>query len=363
LKPKTNIAVFVSSHGFGHAARISAIMTSLKELLPEIHFEVFTEVPNWFFLDSLHSSVFNYHVLKTDIGLIQKSPLEEDLPVTLDILKKFIPFENSVIESIAGKLKNLNCAMVLCDISPLGIAIAKNAGLPSVLIENFTWDWIYEGYAEFRQGFNPFIEYLNRYFKTADFRIQTEPVCHFIENSMHVNPVSRSPKNPVQTTQKKLGIQSGRKVILITLGGVPAKHDYIEQLQKFKDIDFILPINVDKPRRDGNCIILPHHSDFYHPDLVAASDAVIGKLGYSTLAEVYQAGIPFGFITRDAFRESKPLSVFVENTMPSIKFTQDDFVNGTWIQAIPELLALEREDKNRINGAGEAASLILKLFG
>jgi len=337
-------------------------MTSLKELLPEIHFEVFTEVPEWFFLDSLNSSVFNYHVLKTDIGLIQNSPLEEDLPGTLEVLESFIPFDQLVIESIASKLKSLNCIMVLCDISSIGLAIAKNAELPSVLIENFTWDWIYEGYTEFRQEFNPFIEYLNLYFKTADFRIQTEPVCHFIGDAMHVNPVSRNPINPAQTTRKKLGIKPGRKVILVTLGGVPSTHDYIHWLKKFNNIDFILPINVDKSGRDGNCIILPHHSEFYHPDLVAVSNAVIGKLGYSTLAEVYQAGIPFGFITRDAFRESKPLSVFVENTMPAIKFTQDDFINGTWIQAIPELLALEKEDKNRINGAGEAASLILKLL-
>jgi hypothetical protein len=31
-----------------------------------------------------------------------------------------------------------------------------------------------------------------------------------------------------------------------------------------------------------NLVLLPHHSGFYHPDLVNASDAVIGKVGYST---------------------------------------------------------------------------------
>ena len=34
------------------------------------------------------------------------------------------------------------------DAPPLACAAAAAAGIPSVVISNFTWDWIYEGYAE-----------------------------------------------------------------------------------------------------------------------------------------------------------------------------------------------------------------------
>jgi hypothetical protein len=362
LKERTNIAAFVSSHGFGHAARISAVMAALQKMNPEIHFEIFTEVPEWFFLDTLPASVFSYHLFKTDIGLIQKSPLEEDIPATLAVLADFIPFDKLILVTISEKIKRLNCKLVLCDISPLGLAIAQKAGLPSVLIENFTWDWIYGGYKDYQSDFRSYCEYLGNYFESADYRIQTEPVCELIEEAMHVNPVGRNQKKPAEATRNKLGVKIGRKAVLVTLGGVPSNHNYIRQLHQFSDIDFILPINVEKIDRKENCIILPHHSEFYHPDLVAASDAVIGKLGYSTLAETYHSGIPFGFITRDAFRESLPLGDFVEKIMPSIRFTQTQFMNGTWIDSIPALTEIERNLEKKENGAQRAAELIFGII-
>jgi hypothetical protein len=56
--------------------------------------------------------------------------------------------------------------------------------------------------------------------------------------------------------------------------------------------------------REGPWLFLPHHSSAYYPDLQAASDAVTSKLGYSTLAEAYHAGVPFGFLPRVRFPES-----------------------------------------------------------
>ena len=61
--------------------------------------------------------------------------------------------------------------------------------------------------------------------------------------------------------------------------------------------------------RNENVIVLPHGSPFFHPDLVNASDCVVGKLGYSTLAEIYRAGVPFGFVVRRGFRDRRQQSV------------------------------------------------------
>jgi len=47
------IAYFVTPHGFGHAARAAAVMVALQEIDPTIQFDIFTQVPRWFFQDSL----------------------------------------------------------------------------------------------------------------------------------------------------------------------------------------------------------------------------------------------------------------------------------------------------------------------
>ncbi len=77
-----------------------------------------------------------------------------------------------------------------------------------------------------------------------------------------------------------------------------------------KDVDenicFVVPgasfEQLGNGEKHQNIIFLPQNSAFYHPDLVNASDAVIGKVGYSTLAEVFHAGVPYGFITRSEFQ-------------------------------------------------------------
>ncbi len=79
---KKRIAYFISPHGYGHAARASAVMEELYGIDPEIEFDIFTKVPQWFFEDSL-SGGFEYYSVLTDIGLVQRTPLKVDLSETL----------------------------------------------------------------------------------------------------------------------------------------------------------------------------------------------------------------------------------------------------------------------------------------
>ena len=109
-------------------------------------------------------------------------------------------------------------------------------------------------------------------------------------------------------------------------------------------------------------ILLPENSEFFHPDLINACDAVIGKVGYSTIAEVYHAGIPFGYCARAHYRESAPLVNFIENKMHGFVIGQSEFNNGDWIDRIEELLALPRVQRNTSNGADQIAGFISGLL-
>ena len=80
--PARRVAFFISPHGFGHAARAASVMEALAEIESSLQFDIFTTVPDWFFANS-NSFGYQYHRLETDIGLIQKTPFEEDLPATV----------------------------------------------------------------------------------------------------------------------------------------------------------------------------------------------------------------------------------------------------------------------------------------
>ncbi len=355
------IAYFVSPHGFGHAARAAAVMEALAESDPGIQFDIFTSVPSWFFQDSIPAP-YDYHRLVTDIGLVQKDAFEADLERTLRALNDFFPLERSLIEHYAEKIKSVNCDLIICEIAPMGILIAKEARIPSILVENFTWDWIYQKYAGSNDRIKRHIDYLQPIFKAADYRIQTQPMCCREVADLTTAPVSRKIRSNGVEIRQRLGLPKDGEIVLITTGGIPQSYGFLEVLNRFSNISFVMPGAGPVMKMVDNLIILPHRSDYYHPDLVNAADAVVGKVGYSTLSEIYHGGAPFGYVARSNNPESPPLVAFVEKHMPAIAISESEFYSGNWTDKLSDLLDLAPVEHNNTNGAEQISKFIEDLL-
>ncbi|NMB87435.1 MAG: hypothetical protein GYA17_03680 [Chloroflexi bacterium] len=360
--PPPAIAYFVSHHGFGHAARASAIMAALQRRVPGLVFHIFTRTPEWFFADSLRGP-FVYHPQDVDVGLVQIDSMHEDLPATLTRLSRLYPVDSAVQARLAGQLKAGGCRLVLCDVSAVGIAAAAQAGLPSVLIENFTWDWIYTPYLHHHPGFAPFIEYLSAAYRRAGARIQTQPVCQPLpEADLTSSPVSREPRSSREETRAQLGIDPARPVVMITMGGIPGQYAFLSRLADVSQVAFVIPGMDPATPAPANVVLLPHHSQFYHPDLIHAADVVVGKAGYSTVAETYHAGIPFLYLGRPNFRESEQIIPYIRNHMPVMELGDEEFHSGEWIARLPQALTLPRRAHPEGNGADQVAAFVLERF-
>ncbi len=356
-----SIAYFISPHGFGHAARACAIMAAVQGVNPAVHFEVFTKVPHWFFERSIDGS-FSYHDLLTDVGLAQKDSLTEDLSETirqLEMMKRYIADKK---QHLADKINQLGCRMLICDIAPMGLMVAQKAGIPGVLVENFTWDWIYEGYVPHESQFQSFVNCLQEIFASATYHIQTEPICLLVDADLTTMPVSRKPRVSAQEIRRKLGLPDQTRMVLITMGGVHLEYTFLTQLERIPNVYFVVPGSSQQWEQRGNLILLPSRSEFYHPDLVNACDVIIGKVGYSTLAESYWAGIPFGYVARSKFRESEPLMAYIDAQMSSRHITVVQFLTGDWLSSLPSLLAMPRLRRDGPNGADQVAEFVIELL-
>jgi len=349
-------------------------MEAIRQRTPEVRFEIFTQVPRWFFQDSL-SEPFGYHPLLTDIGLAQKTALVEDMPETLKRLDDFLPFDDFRVQDTASQISRLECRLALCDIAPMGIAVAKVAGIPSVLIENFTWDWIYEAYLKDMPELKRYITYLGKAFDAADYHVQTQPVCRPRDVDLTTSPVSRKIRTSRRQVRQQLGIPNRAKMVMITMGGIPWRYGFLEHLVKREGVYFIIPgadtsqspdidplTGTGRLAGTGGIVLLPHQSAFFHPDLVNAADAVIGKAGYSTVAEVYNAGIPFGYVGRPKFRETAALTAYIEQEMKGLPITEAQFQSGKWLSSLTDLLALPRIRRNDSYGADQVAAFIGELL-
>jgi UDP-N-acetylglucosamine:LPS N-acetylglucosamine transferase len=245
----------------------------------------------------------------------------------------------------------------------MGIAVAKACGMASILIENFTWDWIYEGYRNENCRIIPHIEYLKHLFECADYHIQTEPICvPSPDADLTTLPISRKIRTQAKIIREQLGIPQESKAVLITMGGIEEKYGFIDKLDAYPEVYFVIPGGSCVKKKQKRLILLPHHCDFYHPDLVNACDAVIGKVGYSTLAEVWQAGVPFGYVPRPFFSESEKLVRYIEQQMNGMMIEDYEFEDGRWLTMLKELLSMPRTPRNSSDGAVQAARFILNRF-
>ena len=359
--PSFSIAAFVTPHGYGHAARACGVMLALRRRFPQVHFDIFTEVPEWFFSDSLGSN-FNYHPFPSDVGLVQSTPFDADLSATLHKLNDFHAHWEVLSASAAGMLGEFKSRLVLCDIAPLGIQAARLAGVPAVLVENFTWDFIYAGYARAEPGLFEYVEFFKKMISQVDLHIQAMPVCQPDDRFPQVDPVARPPRTTREEIHRRLKISPEEKVILVTTGGVQGDPGEFEFLKDYAPLGFIVPGQGGALTRDRNLIRLPHHSNYYSPDLVNASDAVISKLGYSTLAEVYQAGLPYAYIPRDGFAETPVMAGFARKAMGALELQYEKFLSGEWGDLPFRLINLPRNEPLRADGAIRSAEILAPLI-
>jgi len=349
------VAFFVTSHGFGHAARACAVAEAMLSLRPETSFAFYSEVPSWFFDDSLGSACV-HRVCRTDVGLVQESPFQHDVGKTLDALSGFFPFEEEIVKQLAGELSSAGCRLVVCDVSALGIETAHACGVPSVLLENFTWDWVYEDFLDREPRFEPFVNGLREIYGKADHHLQTEPICLPAKGAHLLPPISRAFRKSRLETRSELGVPEDAGLGLLTTGGIRGEMACLNRLQEHGDTWFVAPGGCeDGVEFRGNVVLLSHRSGFHHPDLAQASDFLVGKAGYGTIAEASAAGSSFAYVLRENFRESSFLGDYLCREKLGFEISEEEFHTASWLERIDDLLeASERLDAKE-SGAGEAA--------
>lgn len=320
---------FCSQHGFGHAARSSAVLSALQKIRPDIRITLVTSVPDWFFRDNPTLSPVSIVPVECDVGLIQRNAFEIDFDATLSALQDIYPVSKKWITRLSQKVGPADA--VLCDISPAGLAYAAALGIPAAMIENFSWPFLYRRYVKTTPEFESFCDYFDSLVQSARLRINIAPYCEEIPGAQVTGPVSRRAQEPPELTRKKLGVPDGAHMVLVTMGGIDTK-TAVRMIDSAEAVHLVISGGTDSVVFERGITMIPHRSDFFHPDLVLASDVVIGKLGYSTVAEAAVAGKPLFYITRPDFEETGPLAGWVQTNLGAKEITLEHLKLGTWLE-------------------------------
>ena len=350
-------AAFVSPHGFGHAARASAVLAEVQRRAGG-RFELYTTAPRWFFDESLEGT-FRYHEVEVDVGFRQKSALEFDCAETVRALSALVPFDRAIVARLAAEVRAAGCLAVFCDIAPLGVAVAEEAGLPSVLLENFSWPWLYEPLFAEAPELRELSDELDHWSARATRHVQARPVCERHDAFELVDPISREPRLDRPSARAAMGITDEDPLVVVTMGGYGEALPFLDQLRARGDTTFLVT-GAGATGRDRNVLLFDNNTPLFMPDLLRAADAVVAKLGYGMVSEVWREGIPLAYVTRPDFREMASLEAFAGQELEGFLVSKDEYADGAWIERLPDLIGRPRRARGP-GGAGRVAEVILEI--
>ena len=367
------IVFYISSHGFGHASRSIEVINAILARRPETRIGVRTAAPRWLFDLTVKGKV-TFSTLETDTGVVQVDALTLD---EADSIRRAASFHSDLVTRAAidtRALRELGAGLIVGDIPPLAFSVGAAAGIPSIGLGNFTWDWVYADYPRVRLAPSLLPAIRGAYAK-ASMALRL-PMWGGFESFSNVRDIPFVARHAAKTRDevcKTLKIPSEKPIVLASFGGYGLPGLDTDLLAKFKKYTVITTATVPMSRarkeiplseRKGSFVTINEEAMYdagvRYEDLVGAAEAVVTKPGYGIIAEAIANDAAMLYTSRGHFPEYDVLVEEMPKYLKSAFFSHDDLFNGKWEPHLDKLLAQKPKKKPETNGADVAAEILLK---
>lgn len=334
-----HVLFYITGHGFGHTTRCLAVMDALP---PTVTVSVRTSAPQRLFTDL--SRPVAWHWADMDVGAVQKDALTVDPLATLERVAALWECRQARVEGERRWIEEHGIDVVFCDIPPLGVLAAVHAGRPALAMTNFGWDWIYRPYAEVFPQFRWLPDALGQAYgvTTCLFRLPFAGDLTAFPRQVATPLVARPLRQRREQVRAHLGL-TDRPAVLITFGGFRQDGWGAAELARLSAYQFVIP--GCRPFADPipSNVRVVKDGTFYHPDLVAAVDVVLGKLGYGLVSECVVARTPLLYVRRTHFIEQDAFLETLPDLVPLAEMSHEDFRRGDWQPALESLVSRRGE--------------------
>jgi L-arabinokinase len=356
------VVYYVSGHGFGHAVRSAETIRALFGWCSDISVHVRTSAPIWLFPSAVH-----YHPVELDVGVVQRDALHVDAAATLNQAAALARGAERLVAREAAFLRQLGASLAVGDIPPLAFLAAERAGLPSVAVANFAWDWIYNPYVEQHPSFAWLLEWLRRAYACAGLllRLPFYGDLSAFQAIEDVPLISRPATAPRAVLRARLGLDPDRRVVLLSFGGLGLGGFDPRPLASLAEYLFLAT-----EKEVGSSTALPPNVRLLttrqenYSDLVGACDVVVTKPGFGIVANCLALQVPLLYTDRGDFPEYRVLAEAVHRHGRGRYLPQDDLRAGRLGPHLDQLLQQQEPwSALRTDGAEVIAARLLQQAG
>lgn len=302
--------------------------------------------------------------LQCDTGIVQIDSLNLDAAESIRQARHFHARLEEKARDEAAFLHARRARLVVGDIPPLAFAAAHMAGLPSVAVGNFTWDWIYDGYPE--QSPFDLTESIRDTYKLATLVLRLPASGGFkgLETITRDIPfvARRSTRDPGEV-RRGLGLPEEKPLVLISFGGFGLKGLNVAALTALPEYAIA---TTDLAGRENVHFVSEeklYAKGFHYEDLVRAADVVATKPGYGIFTEAIANNTALLYTSRGHFVEYEVLVNAMPRYLRSQFIDQENLLAGNWRAALEKLLSSPKPAETPdLNGAAVAADAILDMI-
>jgi hypothetical protein len=361
---------YISGHGFGHASRQIEIINALGAARPDLSIVVRTAAASWLIERTVRVPV---RLLpgECDTGVVQIDSLRLDAAATIARAADFQRTLAARAAAEAGLLREHGAVLVVADAPPLGCAAAAAARIPSVVVSNFTWDWIYEAYAAEAASAADLLPSIRGAYRLADaaWRLPMHGGFESFGTIVDVPFVARHARHDRDEVRARLNLPRDRPLVLSSFGGYGVHGLDAAQLDCLDRYGVVLTERVEAPHEAPDGIYRVPEAAIYggglrYEDLVAACDVVATKPGYGIIAECIANRTAMLYTSRGRFAE---YDVMV-GEMP--RYLRCGFVDhealfaGRWRDTLDRILAQPAPPEQPLtDGATRIAGRIAEMIG
>ncbi|TYK14863.1 L-arabinokinase [Cucumis melo var. makuwa] len=321
---------------------------------------VVSGAPEFVFTSAIQSPRLFIRKVLLDCGAVQADALTVDRLASLEKYHETAVVPRATILATEVEwLNSIKADLVVSDVVPVACRAAADAGIRSVCVTNFSWDFIYAEYVMAAGHHHRSIVWqIAEDYSHCEFLIRLPGYCPMpaFRDVVDVPLVVRRLHKQRKEVRKELGIGEDTKLVILNFGGQPAGWKLKEEYLPPGWLCLVCGAS-DTEELPPNFIKLA--KDAYTPDLIAASDCMLGKIGYGTVSEALAFKLPFVFVRRDYFNEEPFLRNMLEYYQSGVEMIRRDLLTGHWKPYLERAISLKPCYEGGTNG-GEVAAHILQ---
>uniref|UniRef100_A0A7C9CUA8 L-arabinokinase n=1 Tax=Opuntia streptacantha TaxID=393608 RepID=A0A7C9CUA8_OPUST len=333
-------AYYVTGHGFGHATRVVEVARHLILAGHDVH--LVSAAPDFVYTSEIQSPRLHIRKVLLDCGAVQADALTVDRLASLEKYHEtaVVPRE-SILKTEVEWLNSIKADLVVSDVVPVACRAAADAGIPCVCVTNFSWDFIYAEYVMAAGHHHRSIVWqIAEDYSHAEFLIRLPGYCPMpaFRDVIDVPLVVRRLHKSRKEVRKELEVDDDVKLLILNFGGQPSGWKLREEFLPpgWKCLVCGASEKDELPPR-----FIKLAKDAYTPDLMAASDCMLGKIGYGTTSEALAYKLPFVFVRRDYFNEEPFLRNLLEHYQCGVEMIRRDLLTGHWKPYIDRAMSLK----------------------